>query len=225
VKTARAVVWALAIFVALAAARYFILPDEFLEPPVIFPDPAAVAGARLGSNALHIYPMLFLTHVGCGIVALIVGLPQFNQRLRTRRPSLHRRAGVAYLIAVALSAAAVIPLAALIPTLVPVAFRSTFLSMAISFFILGIVWAITSGIAFQRARSRRFQDHRAWMMRSYSLTFAAVSVRLVATVLSLATGNVIFGVNGGVLSWPVNLIVAEWLIRREPQPTFVDVVA
>ena len=33
------------------------------------------------------------------------------------------------------------------------------------------------------------------MMRSYSLTFAAVTVRLVATILSLLTGDVVFAVN------------------------------
>jgi len=179
-----------------------------------FDSAAGEAGATLGLHARERYPLLFLPHVAGGIVALIVGLFQFMPKLRGERPRLHRRLGITYLTAVAIGGVTGLPLSLLIPQLVPPDVRSRFFPMAGSFFVLSIAWSVISAIAYARARERRFTEHRAWMMRSYALTFAAVTVRLVSGPLLFLTGDVVFAVNAAVLTWPLNLAVAEWLIQR-----------
>ena len=165
-RIARALVWALAIFVGLASARYFILSDAVLRAarPVV-KAAAGDAGAAFGVSARARVPLLFLPHVGGGIVALIAGLFQFMPRLRSERPLVHRRIGMIYVAAVAAGSITGLPLSLLIPRLVPWLVRAEFLPMVGSFFV---------------------------------------------TI-----------VTAGVLSWPLNLVVAEWLIRREPQPILV----
>ena len=217
-RVATIALWVLAISVAIGASRYFFLSQERLRYLGSFSDtPAARAGAMLGANALRDYPLLFPAHVGGGIVALIAGLFQFRPGLRAEKPRLHRRIGMTYIAAVTVGAATGLPLSLLILRIVPRLVREEFLPMSLSFFALSVAWAITSAIAYQHARSRRYSKHRAWMMRSYSLTFAAVTVRLVAGILTFATGDVVFAVNSGVLSWPLNLIVTEWLIQRRSE--------
>ena len=47
------------------------------------------------------------------------------------------------------------------------------------------------------------------MIRSYCLTFAAVTVRLVSIPLLVITGSVTFTVSASIWSWVVNAGVAE----------------
>jgi hypothetical protein len=54
------------------------------------------------------------------------------------------------------------------------------------------------------------------MMRSYSLTFGAVIVRLLAAPLLFVTQQPVAAVTLAFWSWVVNLMVAEWLLRRAP---------
>jgi len=78
------------------------------------------------------------------------------------------------------------------------------------------VWLLTAALAFARARQRRFDEHRAWMMRSYSLTFAAATVRLAGLPILVLTPDPIVAITCAFWSWILNLVVAEWLIRRRP---------
>jgi len=52
------------------------------------------------------------------------------------------------------------------------------------------------------------------MIRSYSLTFAAVTTRLISPLAPLLTHDALLSVNISIWSWTLNLLVAEWLIRR-----------
>ena len=77
-----------------------------------------------------------------------------------------------------------------------------------------VLWLITGGLAYRAARRRDFIAHRAWMMRSYSLTFAAVTVRLIALPLFFVTQDPVVTITLTFWSWVLNLMVAEWLVRR-----------
>jgi hypothetical protein len=72
----------------------------------------------------------------------------------------------------------------------------------------------------------RIEEHRHWMMRNFSLTFAAVTLRLWIPILIVA--QLPSGIDAEVafnqayqtvpwLSWVPNLIVAEMLIQRHIQ--------
>lgn len=225
-KLALAVGWALAIAVAVGAARYFLNPVPLLM--------------RAPAGALARHPAWLLLHVGCGIAAIVTGLFQFIESLRASRPLLHRVTGYVYLSAVLIGGCASLRLAPDTAQFVAdglndnTAFEligierttvglaaggsyapSQFLLVVMAFAALGIAWIVTSGGALLRARQRRFADHRAWMMRSYSLTFAAVTVRLIGLPLLLLTRNPVVAITLTFWSWVLNLLIAECLVRRE----------
>jgi hypothetical protein len=224
---ALAIVWLLAIAVALGAARYFLNPIPLL--------------LRAPALALARHPAWLLLHIGCGVAAMVTGLFQFVRSLRASHPLVHRVTGYVYLAAVLLGGCASLRLApdtaqfvadglndntafALIgmaPTVVGIAPNATydssqFLLVVMAFAAMGAAWIVTSAAALIRARQRRFADHRAWMMRSYSLTFAAVTVRVIALPLLVVTQNPVAAITLTFWSWPLALLVAEWLVRRTP---------
>jgi hypothetical protein len=84
----------------------------------------------------------------------------------------------------------------------------------VGFGTLALVWPLTAALAFARARQRRFDEHRAWMMRSYSLTFAAATVRLAGLPILVLTPNPIVAITCTFWSWILNLVVADWVVRR-----------
>ena len=238
VHMATTAVWLLAIIVAIGAARYFLKPVPLLVRP------AALALAR--------HPVWLLLHIAGGVVALLAGPFQFLASLRASHPTVHRATGYGYLAAVLLGSIAGLrlapdtaqlmmdslderrffefPLIRIAPSALGLNGRSgyepaQFLPVVLGFATLAICWFVTSGAAFLRARQRRFSDHRAWMMRSYSLTFAAVTVRLVALPLLVLTRNPVVAMTLTFWSWVLNLIAAEWLVRHKPQSTVLRAAA
>ena len=89
-----------------------------------------------------------------------------------------------------------------------------FFLVMVGFGTLALAWLLAAALAFARARQRRFDEHRAWMMRSYSLTFAAATVRLAGLLILVITRDPIIAITCTFWSWILNLVVAEWLIRR-----------
>jgi predicted membrane protein DUF2306 len=77
---------------------------------------------------------------------------------------------------------------------------------------------------------RDVASHRAWMMRNFALTYAAVTLRLwlgLLIGLQAIPGDFDFesafaNAYGVVpfLAWLPNLVVAEWLIRRRGLPSY-----
>ncbi len=53
------------------------------------------------------------------------------------------------------------------------------------------------------------------MMRSYSLTFAVATVRLADPPILVLTRDPVVAITCTFWSWILNLVVAEWLIRRK----------
>jgi uncharacterized membrane protein YozB (DUF420 family) len=211
-------VWLFALAMAAAGARYF-----FKSPLLISPSAAKVLlrgpiGEAFQIAAPYLYThhrILLLTHIGCGIVALVLGLFQFVGSLRRSRPALHRTMGGLYVSATVFGGIMALPLSFMNFAPIPPAIRPLFYPLLFGLASLSIAWPVTTLMALARARQRRFDDHRAWMIRSYALTFAAVTSRIASPVLLLLTGDIVLALNVTFVSWPVNLIVAEWLIHRE----------
>jgi hypothetical protein len=222
------IMWLLATAVALAAARYFLNPVPLL--------------LRTQALALARHPEWLLLHIGCGVTAIAAGPFQFVASLRASHPAVHRATGYIYLAAVSLGGCAGLLLApdtaqfvadglsdssafeliGMAPTALGFAPDTTydpsqFLLVVVAFAALAIAWIVTSAAALVRARQHRFAEHRAWMMRSYSLTFAAVTVRFVSVPLFVVTQDPVVAITLTFWSWVLNLIVAEWLARRAPR--------
>ena len=202
----------LASYIAFVSFRYFILsPDE-------------AAGSPLAKRfAEYITPLLF--HAGGGIVALCLGPWGFWTAFRNKYPLLHRWMGRIYLLSVLIGGIAGLYLAVTALGGLPT---------RIGFSMLGTLWLTTGAMAYLRIRQGDVQVHRAWMIRSYALTFSAVMLR-VWLPLFFALGYEFPEAYTTVawLCWVPNLLVAELIIRngkaqterRQPKLSAVSVHA
>jgi uncharacterized membrane protein len=145
-----------------------------------------------------------LLHAGAAAVALLAGALQLCLVGRIRH-GLHRLLGGIYVAAVGLSA---IGAALILPHALggPVGIAG--------FLLLTLFWLSCTAMGVLAAVSGDRAEHRAWMMRSYALTLAGVSLRLQLLVLT-GLADLPFDtayVFTAWSSWAPNLVVCEILI-------------
>jgi predicted membrane protein DUF2306 len=221
--------WFLALAAVLTSARYFLVPPRWLSRNEI-----------LALSRNHFWILL---HIAGGIVAMSVGLFQFVGSLRRAYPGVHRGMGYLYLGAVFLAGCTGLLLSSDTPVFAADGLNelstidlskmglspsflgysassrfspSQFFLVRVGFGTLALVWLLTAALAFARARQRRFDEHRAWMIRSYSLTFAAATVRLVGLPILVLTRDPVVAITSTFWSWILNLVIAEIIIRSRP---------
>lgn len=156
----------------------------------------------------------FLTvHALFGAAALLIGPFQFLPRLRQTRRRLHMGLGVIYAACCVIAGIAGVTLA----------FGNTHGPVAAAGFgLLGAGWLVTTAMAVAAIARGRHAAHRRWMIRSFALTFSAVTLRLQLAVVGIAA--LPFSpsyIAISFLCWVPNLIAAEiWiaLTRRQNQP-------
>lgn len=113
--------------------------------------------------------LCFFVHVGLGGVALLSGWSQFFKNIRNRYLQLHRALGAIYILAVLLSG---------LSSLYIAYHTAGGLIAIVGFEALGVLWLFTTFKAYQAVKAKNMDKHEHWMIRSYALTFAAVSLRL-----------------------------------------------
>jgi hypothetical protein len=172
-------------------SRYFTF-----NPEVFFPEQREV----YLSNQVGIY-----SHIIGGVIALALGPFQFLTKLRNNRPQVHRWIGRFYLTGIFLGGVAGIYMAF---------FAYTGIVATIGFLGLALSWLITSGLAYFHIRKKDTVTHRKWMIRSFALTFAAVTLRLYQFPLAMAFGQEVGYMLVAYLCWIPNLIVAELIIQN-----------
>jgi uncharacterized membrane protein len=183
--------WALAAVLSLGVALFsyrLLAPD----PPAVGPDVLANLMRR---------PWLPV-HAGFAATALLVGPFQFLPGLRLRAPKLHRTIGKLYVIA-CLGAAPAGLLLAIGTDAGPIA--------QWGFGTLAVLWFGATAYAFWLATQRRFVEHRRWMIRSFAMTFAAVTLRLYLPIPPMFL-HMSFMEGFRAISWfcwTSNLLVAE----------------
>jgi uncharacterized membrane protein len=162
----------------------------------------------------------FYVHVVAGGLALLVGPWQFSTALRRRRPRVHRVTGRVAVLAIA---------AAGVCGLVLAPFNSAGLVGTVGFGTLAVLWLATTWRALRAIRRGDVRAHRAWMYRSFALTYAAVTLRL-WTVVLVGLEVAVAGVGPErafedvyalvpFWCWLPNLVVAELLVRRRGLPS------
>ena len=181
----------LSLVVALTAYRY--LPK---------------AGPLAPNVVANLFARPFLdVHVAGAATALLVGSFQFLGGLRARRPGLHRALGRIYVAGC---------LAGGVGGLV-LAFGSTAGPIATAGFgLLAVAWMVTTAQAWRLAMARRIAEHRTWMIRSFALTFAAVTLRLYLPLAAMSGAHFFDAYRAiSFLCWVPNLVLAEaWLAAR-----------
>lgn len=155
----------------------------------------------------HLWNITFYTHIAFGGIALLVGWTQFSKKFRAKKMKLHRFIGKIYILSILLSGI----------TGLYIAFHGLGETAAkLGFTTLAIIWLSTTILGYKSIRNKKIEEHRNWMIRSYALTFAAVTLRLWLPIL-----EVIEQPNGidsytvvAWLCWLPNLMFAEFLIRK-----------
>ena len=153
----------------------------------------------------HATPWLVL-HVLGSATALLFGSVQLVPPVRDRWPWLHHWVGRLYASGCLLGGTGGLVMA----------FGSTAGPWAtLGFGGLAIVWLATTAMAWRTAIARDFAAHRAWAIRSWSLTFAAVTFRLYLPIFPLLGLPFVEGYRAAsIYAWLINLGVAEWIVRR-----------
>ncbi len=163
----------------------------------------------------HIWHFLFYTHIALGGIALLTGWSQFSEKLRKKRLNLHRNLGKIYVVSVLLSGIAGLYIAM---------YATGGIVAILGFASLAVLWLFTTFNAYTSIQKKEIVLHQQWMIRSYALTFAAVTLRLwmpllIAVVgLSFIEAYVIIA----WLCWVPNLIFAEWWIRRSKRVSLIS---
>ena len=145
-------------------------------------------------------------HALFGSVALGLGALQFNRWLLMRYRALHRTLGKVYVV-----------------SSLGVGAAGLYMSMYsfggvithVGFGTLAVLLLWTTARAYQPARARAIAVHRQWMLRSYVLIFAAVTLRIELPLLAMSFGDFTPAYRlVSWLCWVPNLLWAEWYIRR-----------
>ncbi|MBL7861271.1 MAG: DUF2306 domain-containing protein [Cyclobacteriaceae bacterium] len=155
----------------------------------------------------------FYQHIFFGGIALLIGWSQFSTRIRTYYLNTHRMLGKVYVIVCLLSGSAALYLA----------YHATGgIISSLGFGMLGTFWLITTMKAYLFIRNRQINEHQAWMIRSYALTWAAVMLRIYLPLSQIAQLDFmeVYRVIAW-LCWVPNILVAEWIIMRMRLPTLL----
>ena len=129
--------------------------------------PEVPAPADLPSFVSH--SQWLVAHAVSASVALILGPWQLVPRLRRWSLASHRWTGRAYGLAVLVGGV----------TAFPVATNAAHGSVSsLGFMVLGVAWLATTVVGIARAMQGRVPEHRRWMVRSYALAAAAITLRL-----------------------------------------------
>jgi hypothetical protein len=157
------------------------------------------------AHYLPTVPWPLYGHIVLAPLALMLAPFQFWVGLRVARPVLHRWMGRSYALAVlgaGLSSLLLLP-----------QFQGSVWAM-VGFFALAVLWIGFTAMGVMQARQGGFAGHRAWMLRSVALTFAAVTLRIYMAPMVANGWTVVetYDVTAWA-AWVPNLIAVEWALR------------
>jgi uncharacterized membrane protein len=177
--------------------------DLTFDPEVYFPEQRATYLQR---------EFVLGVHVLSGMIALLIGPFQFVGRLRRRFVRVHRILGASYV-----ASATGLGLSGLV--LARTAY--TGLVASVGFTILDLAMLFTTWTAVRMIFAGRYDDHRRWMIRSFSLIMAGVMLRVWSPLYGAlaAAGIVDFSFETAYaaiawLCWVPNLLLAIWFTRK-----------
>lgn len=198
--TARRTVWGVVTFLSTAVGAYavFLVATGF----DFVPDDIA-------DNAFFT-PLGLRLHITAAAVAMLTGPWQFNRSLRRRMPRVHRVTGRLYVAGCVVGGVAGGAIALT---------SSSGLVAGFGFLGLAIAWVSTTVIALRRILARDVEGHERWVMRSFALTFAAVTLRFYLGTSGAA--GIEFESSYPVIAWACwvpNLVIVElWMRSRMPR--------
>lgn len=148
-----------------------------------------------------------IPHITGGLLAISAGLIQIWLGLTHRVGALHRALGKVY--------AAGVLIGVLGGYYMALTISAKYFVYGAGLFMLCSAWVITTSMALFAIRRRQIQQHRDWMLRSYTVTSAFVTFRLLDHWLinwHVAPNDDIDAITAWAC-WAVPLLIAEPLIQ------------
>lgn len=195
-------------FLVILYASYLLLllsiPYLNLKPNTDF------LGTKQLIYHIKIWRYSFYIHVFSSVFCIVAGLFQFVPHVLIHLKKVHRILGGIYIMVVlGLSGPS---------GLIMSFYANGGVASKISFVLLSLTWIISTLIAYLTIKKGKIEQHGAWMLRSYALTLSAVTLRFYAYIFDFFTLNLTPIEEYTLLawiSWIPNLVLAEWMIKRD----------
>lgn len=198
-------IWFVFTFFALLVASYIVVQYFIMDG---FQTGLVKAKLMYGSKLSDFwYSMLFI-HITTSIVALVIGPFTLSTKFRERNINRHRIVGRIYMVGILLGGVSGLYLSF---------YATGGLVAKLGFGLLSILWLASAYQALHRVKNKQIKDHRNWMIRNYSLTFGAVTLRIWLPLFIVLFGIERFELSYAIiawLAWVPNLILAELFIRK-----------
>jgi len=197
------------IYFALAISFYFLVKITLQYIPFN----TDVAFLRIKQQYIDVpfYIEAFYIHVYTSIFAILAGFTQFSDTLKIKQRKLHARMGWLYIVIVLLFAA---PSGLYIGI-----YANGGIPSQISFVLLAVLWFSFTLIALKRIQSKNYLSHKYFMIRSFSLTLSAITLRfwkyIIVYLFHPRPMDVYLIV--AWLGWILNLLIAEIIIYKLKQ--------
>lgn len=150
-----------------------------------------------------------IIHISGGILALAVAPFQFSQRFRTRYIKTHRLLGKIYVLSILISSLVAI-------YLTWTSALAVHWTWAVALQGLGLAWILTTLMAYITVKRGDLAAHRSWMLKSFIVTFVAVSFRVIYfdIIPFNALGTFVERAPTLVwLSWSVPILIVDFIIQ------------
>jgi uncharacterized membrane protein len=151
-------------------------------------------------------------HIVSATLFCVLGAFQFDPAIRLRTPFLHRAAGRVVVPCGILAALTGLWMTAGYP--IPAELQGDLLYGVRM--VVGLSMALAIVVSVRAVLRRRIAQHRAWMVRAYALGQGAGTQVLIMLPVTLIAGEPTFIFRDVLMAsaWVLNMVLAEWIIRR-----------
>ncbi len=170
-----------------------------------------VAFLAIKQDYIHLlhYRIAFFIHVFSSIFVLLAGFTQFSKYIRKKYSSIHRKIGWLYITFILLFSA---------PSGLIIGFYANggFFSQ-LAFCMLAIIWFVCTYMATTSIAKCQIISHEIWMIRSFSLTLSALTLRAwkyIIVALFQPRPMDVYQIVAW-LGWVLNLVIAEIIIFKK----------
>jgi hypothetical protein len=162
-----------------------------------------------------LYLPAYYAHVIIAAIVLLVGFVQIHPKLGLRWKKMHRALGKIYIGGILFFSA---------PGALVMSFFIERGPMVLSSFVLQcLLWFIFTYLAYVKIRQGEIQSHRQWILRSFALTLAAITLRVYVFLSSwsydLAQPEAYATIAWA--SWVPNLLICELYLKAKAQRLLV----
>jgi uncharacterized membrane protein len=162
-------------------------------------------------------PLPVVVHIIGASLFCLLGAFQFHRGLRRRRPRRHRISGRVLVPCGLVAALSGVWMTVYYP--LPAGDGARFGILGLSRLGLGTMMAVAIVISVVAIRRRDIVRHRAWMIRAYAIGQGAGTQVFTHLPWVLVLGQPGVGTRAVLMNaaWVLNLVIAEWIIRRRPR--------